>query len=85
MVIFVALVQSKFGIIRSLHNKTQQFRLVTKTALKLLVVFVEYGEVNCAKFLAATKKIDEDKGHKLFYNIMRVLDEQVTFSLSFLI
>ena len=49
---------------------------MTKTALKLLVVFVEYGEGNCAKFLAATKKIDEDKGHKLFYNIMRVMDEQ---------
>ena len=49
---------------------------MTKTALKLLVVFVEYGEDNCSKFLSATKKIDEDKGHKLFYNIMRVLDEQ---------
>jgi hypothetical protein len=53
-----------------------KFRLVVKTALKLLVVFVEFSEDNCAKFLTAIKAIDEARGQKLYYNVMRVLDEQ---------
>lgn len=53
-----------------------RFRLVVKTTLKLLVVFVEFSDVNCAKLLEAIQAIDEAQGHKLFFNVMKVLDEQ---------
>merc|ERR1719223_2118052 len=53
-----------------------RFRLVVKTTLKLLVVFVEFSDVNCAKLLEAIQAIDEAQGHKLFSNVMKVLDEQ---------
>lgn len=53
-----------------------RFRLVVKTTLKLLVVFVEFSDGNCAKLLQAIRAIDEAQGQKLFFNVMKVLDEQ---------
>lgn len=49
-------------------NNCFKFRLVVKTALKLLVVFVEFSEDNCAKFLMAIKAIDEARG-KFSYDL----------------
>ena len=45
-----------------------KFRLVVKTALKLLVVFVEFSEDNCSKFLLAIRAIDEARGESYLSN-----------------
>ncbi|XP_061674996.1 FH1/FH2 domain-containing protein 3 isoform X2 [Syngnathoides biaculeatus] len=67
------------------HNETIQwlytlvgtkFRLVVKTALKLLLVFVEYAESNAAVFIQAVGAVDAKKGTKLWGNIMEILDEK---------
>ena len=53
------------------HNATVQwlyslivnkYRLVTKTALKLLLVFVEYVETNCQLFVKAVEAVDVTQG-----------------------
>ncbi|XP_057690759.1 FH1/FH2 domain-containing protein 3 isoform X1 [Corythoichthys intestinalis] len=67
------------------HNDTVQwlytlvgtkFRLVVKTALKLLLVFVEYTESNAALFIKAVNAIDAKRGTKLWGNIMEILNEK---------
>ncbi|XP_061919090.1 FH1/FH2 domain-containing protein 3 isoform X1 [Entelurus aequoreus] len=67
------------------HNETIQwlytlvgskFRLVVKTALKLLLVFVEYAESNAAMLIEAVNAVDAKSGIKLWRNIMEILDEK---------
>ncbi|KAK7886644.1 hypothetical protein WMY93_026265 [Mugilogobius chulae] len=67
------------------HNETVQwlyslvgskFRLVVKTALKLLLVFVEYTECNAALLIQAVNTVDAKKETKLWSNIMEILDEK---------
>ncbi|XP_070768110.1 FH1/FH2 domain-containing protein 3 [Enoplosus armatus] len=67
------------------HNETVQwlytlvgskFRLVVKTALKLLLVFVEYTESNAALLIKAVNVVDAKGGTKLWSNVMEILDEK---------
>ncbi|KAJ8004758.1 hypothetical protein DPEC_G00139610 [Dallia pectoralis] len=67
------------------HNETVQwlytlvgskFRLVVKTALKLLLVFVEYTEPNAALLIQAVNAVDAKRGCKLWSNTMEILDEK---------
>ncbi|NXF09505.1 FHOD3 protein, partial [Smithornis capensis] len=67
------------------HNETIQwlytligskFRLVVKTALKLLLVFVEYTESNARLLIQAVSTVDEKRGAKAWSNIMEILEEK---------
>ncbi|XP_052560332.1 FH1/FH2 domain-containing protein 3 isoform X10 [Tympanuchus pallidicinctus] len=67
------------------HNETIQwlytligskFRLVVKTALKLLLVFVEYTESNAPLLIQAVSTVDEKRGAKPWANIMEILEEK---------
>ncbi|XP_047666689.1 FH1/FH2 domain-containing protein 3 isoform X4 [Tachysurus fulvidraco] len=67
------------------HNETVQwlytligskFRLVVKTALKLLLVFVEYTEANAALLIQAVNAVDSKRGCKPWSNAMEILDEK---------
>ncbi|XP_062342559.1 FH1/FH2 domain-containing protein 3 isoform X7 [Osmerus eperlanus] len=53
-----------------------KFRLVVKTALKLLLVFVEYSESNAALLLQAITAVDTKRGCKQWANAMEILDEK---------
>lgn len=66
------------------HNQTVQwlytliaskFRLVVKTALKLLLVFVEYTDSNCMLLIKAVNAIDGSQGLLSWSNIMRLLKD----------
>ncbi|CAL1611335.1 unnamed protein product [Knipowitschia caucasica] len=67
------------------HNETVQwlyslvgskFRLVVKTALKLLLVFVEYTESNATLLIQAVNAVDAKRGTKFWSNIVEILDEK---------
>ncbi|XP_029445696.1 FH1/FH2 domain-containing protein 3 isoform X2 [Rhinatrema bivittatum] len=67
------------------HNETIQwlytligskFRLVVKTALKLLLVFVEYTESNSPVLIQAVTRVDKKRGVKLWSNAMEILEEK---------
>ncbi|XP_009076993.1 PREDICTED: FH1/FH2 domain-containing protein 3 [Acanthisitta chloris] len=58
------------------HTLFFQFRLVVKTALKLLLVFVEYTESNAPLLIQAVSTIDEKRGAKPWSNIMEILEEK---------
>ncbi|XP_064204001.1 FH1/FH2 domain-containing protein 3 isoform X7 [Anguilla rostrata] len=67
------------------HNETIQwlytligskFRLVVKTALKLLLVFVEYTERNATLLIEAINAVDTKRKCKLWSNAMEILDEK---------
>ncbi|XP_062925785.1 FH1/FH2 domain-containing protein 3 isoform X5 [Mobula hypostoma] len=53
-----------------------KFRLVVKTALKLLLVFVEYTESNAPLFIQAVLTVDQKRGARPWSNVMEVLDEK---------
>ncbi|NWI76109.1 FHOD3 protein, partial [Dryoscopus gambensis] len=53
-----------------------QFRLVVKTALKLLLVFVEYTESNAPLLIQAVSTVDEKRGAKPWSNVMEILEEK---------
>ncbi|XP_029361112.1 FH1/FH2 domain-containing protein 3 isoform X1 [Echeneis naucrates] len=53
-----------------------KFRLVVKTALKLLLVFVEYTESNATLLIKAVNVVDAKRGTKLWSNVMEILDEK---------
>nr|XP_022343255.1 FH1/FH2 domain-containing protein 3-like isoform X8 [Crassostrea virginica] len=53
-----------------------KFRLVVKTSLKLLLVFVEYTESNTEILVSAVKAVDTKRGVKPWSNIMGILDEK---------
>nr|XP_015834224.1 PREDICTED: uncharacterized protein LOC659452 isoform X2 [Tribolium castaneum] len=66
------------------HNQTIQwlyslisskFRLVVKTALKLLLVFVEYTESNCLLLIKAIQAVDFAQGVLPWHNIMKLLKD----------
>lgn len=52
---------------KSLSSHSFQYRLVVKTSLKLLLVFVEYTDTNCLLLMQAIAAIDAEKGEKVFY------------------
>ncbi|XP_063041163.1 FH1/FH2 domain-containing protein 3 [Engraulis encrasicolus] len=67
------------------HNETVQwlytligskFRLVVKTALKLLLVFVEYAESNATLLIQAIANVDVKRGRRPWGNAMEILDEK---------
>ncbi|XP_042765962.1 FH1/FH2 domain-containing protein 3 isoform X3 [Panthera leo] len=67
------------------HNETIQwlytligskFRLVVKTALKLLLVFVEYLESNAPLLIQAVSAVDTKRGNHTWSNIMEILEEK---------
>lgn len=47
-----------------------------KTALKLLLVFVEYTESNAMQLLRAINTVDARRGLKQWANIMAILNEK---------
>uniref|UniRef100_UPI003AAF894C FH1/FH2 domain-containing protein 3-like n=1 Tax=Centroberyx gerrardi TaxID=166262 RepID=UPI003AAF894C len=53
-----------------------KFRLVVKTALKLLLVFVEYSESNAPLLIQAITAVDTKRGCKPWSNAMEILDEK---------
>ncbi|TRY97376.1 hypothetical protein DNTS_032897 [Danionella cerebrum] len=53
-----------------------KFRLVVKTSLKLLLVFVEYSESNAALLIDAIRSVDGKRGCKLWSNAMEILAEK---------
>ncbi|XP_077383495.1 FH1/FH2 domain-containing protein 3 isoform X2 [Festucalex cinctus] len=53
-----------------------KFRLVVKTSLKLLLVFVEYTESNATLFIQAVNVVDAKSGTKVWGNIMEILNEK---------
>uniref|UniRef100_A0A7N6AWM8 Formin homology 2 domain containing 3a n=1 Tax=Anabas testudineus TaxID=64144 RepID=A0A7N6AWM8_ANATE len=53
-----------------------KFRLVVKTALKLLLVFVEYSESNAPLLIKAITSVDTKKGCKPWSNTMEILHEK---------
>ncbi|VVC29642.1 Hypothetical protein CINCED_3A014046 [Cinara cedri] len=54
---------------------TSRFRLVVKTALKLLLVFIEYVESNCLIFIQAVHAVHLSNGTPLWSNLMKLLTE----------
>ncbi|XP_051526698.1 FH1/FH2 domain-containing protein 3-like isoform X2 [Myxocyprinus asiaticus] len=53
-----------------------KFRLVVKTALKLLLVFVEYSESNAVLLIQAINSVDTKRGCKLWSNAIEILAEK---------
>ncbi|XP_038142748.1 FH1/FH2 domain-containing protein 3 isoform X2 [Cyprinodon tularosa] len=53
-----------------------KFRLVVKTALKLLLVFVEYSESNAPLLIEAIASVDTKRGCKPWSNAMEILQEK---------
>ncbi|KAM4597363.1 FH1/FH2 domain-containing protein 1 [Fundulus diaphanus] len=67
------------------HNETVQWlytltgspsRLLAKTALKLLIVFVEYAESNSPRLIGAVSRVDSQRGVLSWTNIVEVLEEK---------
>ncbi|XP_014239982.1 FH1/FH2 domain-containing protein 3 isoform X3 [Cimex lectularius] len=52
---------------------SSKFRLVVKTALKLLLVFVEYAETNCILLVKAIKAVDYVHTTKAWSNVMALM------------
>lgn len=76
------------------HNDTIQwlysliaskYRLVVKTALKLLLVFVEYTETNSALLMNAVNAVDTERGTKPWSNIMTLLNERDSADMELLV
>ncbi|XP_061520139.1 FH1/FH2 domain-containing protein 3-like isoform X1 [Phycodurus eques] len=53
-----------------------KFRLVVKTAMKLLLVFVEYAESNAPLLIEAIATVDSKRGCKVWSNAMEILQEK---------
>ncbi|XP_008285830.1 FH1/FH2 domain-containing protein 3 isoform X3 [Stegastes partitus] len=53
-----------------------KFRLVVKTAMKLLLVFVEYSESNAPLLIQAITSVDTKRGCKPWSNAMEILHEK---------
>ncbi|CAD6184465.1 unnamed protein product [Caenorhabditis auriculariae] len=67
------------------HNATIQwlyelldspFRLVVKTALKLLLVFIEYNDNNALLVMSAISSVDKSKGQADWSGLMKVISEK---------
>ena len=59
-----------------------KYRLVVKTALKLLLVFVEYCEGNCYLLVNAIKVVDSARGSLPWSNIMKWVLDRYTLKAS---
>ncbi|XP_037120665.1 FH1/FH2 domain-containing protein 3-like isoform X4 [Syngnathus acus] len=53
-----------------------KFRLVVKTAMKLLLVFVEYSESNASLLIEAIATVDSKRGCKAWSNAIEILQEK---------
>lgn len=53
---------------------TSRFRLVVKTALKLLLVFIEYVESNCLIFIQAVLAVHQSNGNNRIYILYRYVN-----------
>ncbi|XP_053575430.1 FH1/FH2 domain-containing protein 1 [Bombina bombina] len=67
------------------HNETIQwlytlcgspYRLVVKTALKLLIVFVEYTESNASLLIKAVNTVDHNRGSSPWSHLIEILEEK---------
>ncbi|CEF64644.1 Armadillo-like helical domain and Formin, GTPase-binding and FH3 domain and Formin, FH2 domain and Armadillo-type fold domain-containing protein [Strongyloides ratti] len=56
--------------------RLEWYRLVVKTALKLLLVFVEYTDSNSLLLLASVTAVDRENNRQPWYSIMRILRER---------
>ncbi|XGW21220.1 hypothetical protein V3C99_004290 [Haemonchus contortus] len=56
--------------------RLEWFRLVVKTALKLLLVFIEYNDNNALLVLAAISAVDRSKGQQDWSGLMKVISEK---------
>ncbi|XP_061382000.1 uncharacterized protein LOC116777095 isoform X2 [Danaus plexippus] len=54
---------------------SSKLRHVVKTALKLLLVFVEYTEKNCLLFIEAIVAVDTSNARQPWYNVMKILQD----------
>ncbi|CAH2104042.1 unnamed protein product [Euphydryas editha] len=54
---------------------SSKFRHVVKTALKLLLVFVEYTEKNCLILIDAINAVDSSNGRQPWFNVMKILQD----------
>lgn len=54
---------------------SSKFRHVVKTALKLLLVFVEYTEKNCLILIDAINVVDSSNGRQPWFNVMKILKD----------
>uniref|UniRef100_A0A131XYN9 Putative rac1 gtpase effector fhos n=1 Tax=Ixodes ricinus TaxID=34613 RepID=A0A131XYN9_IXORI len=61
------------------------YRLVVKTALKLLLVFVEYTENNSALLMSAVNVVDFERGARPWANIMMLLNERDSADMELLV
>ncbi|KAM8947620.1 FH1/FH2 domain-containing protein 1 isoform 2-T2 [Pelodytes ibericus] len=52
------------------------YRLVVKTALKLLIVFVEYSETNAPLLIQAVNAVDRNRGTRPWSNLIEILEEK---------
>ncbi|XP_045784881.1 uncharacterized protein LOC123880684 isoform X1 [Maniola jurtina] len=54
---------------------SSRFRHVVKTALKLLLVFVEYTDKNCLLLIEAITVVDSANGRPFWFNVMKILQD----------
>ncbi|XP_054722165.1 FH1/FH2 domain-containing protein 3-like isoform X1 [Uloborus diversus] len=64
---------------------SSKYRLVVKTALKLLLVFVEYSESNSQLLMNTVCAVDSDKGSVPWSNIMNLLKEKDSADMELLV
>nr|XP_046910731.1 FH1/FH2 domain-containing protein 3-like isoform X5 [Dermatophagoides farinae] len=64
---------------------SSEYRLVVKTAFKLLLVFVEYVDSNCLILINSIHQIDSERGVKPWNNIMSILNEKDSADIELLI
>ncbi|KAI6183082.1 hypothetical protein M3Y97_00450000 [Aphelenchoides bicaudatus] len=57
-------------------HRQEWYRLVVKTALKLLLVFVEYTESNSLLLLAAISKVEKSKGCSDWTSLMKIVGDK---------
>ena len=57
------------------------YRSVVKTALKLLLVFVEYAESNCHVLVSAIHAVDKQQGTLPWSNIMRCVPSNLIITI----
>uniref|UniRef100_T1IHU6 FH2 domain-containing protein n=1 Tax=Strigamia maritima TaxID=126957 RepID=T1IHU6_STRMM len=62
-----------------------KYRLVVKTAIKLLLVFVEYTETNCTLLVKTITNYDINRGVKSWSNIMQLLGEKDSSDMELLV
>ncbi|GIX79286.1 hypothetical protein CDAR_290442 [Caerostris darwini] len=64
---------------------SSKYRLVVKTALKLLLVFVEYSDSNSQLLMNTVRLVDSEKGTLPWSNIMNLLKEKDSADMELLV